>query len=122
MVRQVRQVRRVSQLKADYMDNVTVRFEVTDKHDMNTGSVRVEKLFQCPDLDSDAFEIVHDQLHIFQNLSGKFFTLHASVVEVQQEECGSERRPWNVFTEREKRYRESAGLTRPVSFEFIERN
>ena len=114
----VRQAERVSQLKADYMDNVTVRFDMEDKHYMNTGSVRVEKLFQCPDLDSDAFEIVHDQLHIFQNFSGKFFTLNASVVEVQ-EEWGGKRRPWNVFTDTEKHYRESAGLTRPISFEFI---
>ena len=119
MVRQVRQVRRVSQLKADYMDNVTVRFDVGDKHDMNPRSVQVEKLFQCPDLDGDAFEIVHDQLHIFENSSGKFFTLHASVVEVQDVEWGGNRRPWNVFTDREKRYRESSGLARPISFEFI---
>lgn len=89
------------------------------RHELSPKSVRVEKLFQQPDLDEDAFEVIHDQLHIFRNQSGKFFTLHASIVEVHEMEWGSAKSPWNVFTEREKRARELAGLTRPVSYELI---
>lgn len=111
---------RVREIKADYEDKVVVRFDIGHRHELSLETVRVEKLFQCPDLEDDAFEIVHDELHIFQNHSGKFFTLRASVVEVQELEFGASRSPWNVFTRRGKRERESAGLARPVSFEMLE--
>lgn len=109
----------VRQLKAEYTDNVIVRFEIGGRHEMDSSSVLVEKLFQCPDLDEDAFEIIHDELHIFNNRSGKFFTLHATVVEAREVGWGRLRSPWNIFTNREKRVRESAGLSRPVLYEFF---
>lgn len=111
----------VRQLKAEYTDNVIVRFELGGRYEMDSSSVFVEKLFQCPDLDEDAFDIIHDELHIFNNRSGKFFTLRASVVEAQEVGWGRLRlrSPWNLFTKREKRVRESAGLSRPVSYEFF---
>lgn len=104
-------------LKARYDDNVTVHFEL-GRHEMESKCALVEDLFHHPDLDQDSWEVVHDELHIFKNDFGKFFTLVASAVEVQDDGRGQCVAPWNVFTERQKRRRESRGLIRPISWEF----
>ena len=76
----------VRQLKAEY-GQCNRSFRNRGRHEMDSSSVLVEKLFQCPDLDEDAFEVIHDELHIFNNRSGKFFTLHARV-RYWCKECG----------------------------------